>query len=98
MNFADPQLFVANSAAGWLALNDPIKNIAVTVHQYNGLGSTVPNVLSATCAGVVAWARGHDLKVHVGEIAIDAAAPLDRWRPRRRNGPTGIASASRTPT
>ena len=75
MNFADPQLFVANSAAGWLTLNDPIKNIAVTVHQYNGLGSTVPNVLSATCAGVVAWARGHDLKVHVGEIAIDAGSP-----------------------
>lgn len=75
MNFADPQLFVANSAAGWLTLNDPIKNIAVTVHQYNGLGSTAPNVLSATCAGVVAWARGHDLKVHVGEIAIDAGSP-----------------------
>jgi aryl-phospho-beta-D-glucosidase BglC (GH1 family) len=76
MNFADCATFVASSAASWLTLNDPLNNIAVTVHQYNGLGSSSPTVLSATCADVVIWARSHGLRLHVGEIAIDAGQPM----------------------
>ncbi len=66
------------SAARWLRLKDPQRNIAVTVHSYiydrNDKGS--PTVLRHACMDLVAWARLKGVKVHIGEIAIDAGPNL----------------------
>ncbi len=73
MAYTAASSFVSNgSAASWLALTDPLANLAVTVHCYSGLNSGSPTVLSTACAGLVSWARGNGVKVQVGEIAIDA--------------------------
>jgi hypothetical protein len=74
MSFAAASKFVTNgSAAQWLAtVNDPAKNVAVTVHCYEGLGSAETTVLREACNDVVVWARAHRLKVNVGEIALNA--------------------------
>ena len=73
MAYSAASSFTTNgSAAAWVGLNDPLKNIAVTVHCYSGLASTSGTVLPDACSALVTWARGNDLKVHVGEIAINA--------------------------
>jgi endoglucanase len=73
MAYTAASSFVSNgSAARWLTLNDPLANLAVTVHCYSGLGSTSPTVLSTACTDLVNWARGNGVKVQLGEIAIDA--------------------------
>lgn len=75
MAYAAASSFTTNgSAAPWLALNDPLKNIAVTAHCYTGLGSSGVTVLRDACATLVAWARTNGVKVNIGEIAINAGA------------------------
>ena len=65
--------FVSNgSAAAWLTLTDPQKNIAVTVHCYDGVGSASPTVLRDACSALVNWARTSSVKIHIGEIALNA--------------------------
>ena len=73
MGYSAASSFTTNgSSVAWLNLNDPLENIAVTVHCYAGLGSSSPTVLPDAFSAVVNWARAHGVKVHVGEIAIDA--------------------------
>jgi pimeloyl-ACP methyl ester carboxylesterase len=76
MNYADSGSFMTNgSAQQHLLLNDPLKNLAVSVHNYAGLGSTSTTILRDTTSALVTWARANKVKVHVGEVAIDAGAP-----------------------
>ncbi|HEV7800409.1 MAG TPA: cellulase family glycosylhydrolase [Burkholderiales bacterium] len=73
MAYTAASSFTTNgSAAQWLALTDPQNNIAVTVHCYSGLGSVSSTVLRNACSALVTWARTNGVKVHIGEIAIDA--------------------------
>jgi endoglucanase len=73
MGYTAASSFTTNgSSTEWLKLTDPQKNIAVTVHCYDGLGSASPTVLRDACSALVTWARMHCIKVNVGEIAIDA--------------------------
>lgn len=75
MAYTAASSFTTNgSSTAWLTLNDPQNNIAVSVHCYSGLGSSNPTVLRNACAAVVTWARTNDIKVAIGEIAIDAGA------------------------
>lgn len=79
MAYTAASSFTTNgSAAAWLNLTDPQKNIAVTVHCYTGLGSSSPTVLRDACSELVTWARTNGIKVHIGEIAINAG---DNGRP-----------------
>jgi endoglucanase len=71
--YAAASSFITNgSSTEWLKLTDPLKNIAVTVHCYAGLGSASPTVLRNACSALVAWARTNGVKVNIGEVAIDA--------------------------
>jgi endoglucanase len=77
MDWTAASEFIANgSADAYLQRIDPLANLAVTVHHYAGVQkydlATDSTVLSSTCADLVTWARAHDVKVHVGEIALDA--------------------------
>ena len=79
MNYTDANSFIRNgSDAQWLILVDslPVKNLAVTVHCYSAIDSPIgtvsPTILSDSCKDVVEWARNHDAKVQIAEIAIDA--------------------------
>lgn len=73
MEYTSASGFVTNgSAARWLTLSDPQQNLAVTVHCYSGLKTNNLSALSSACQSVVTWARTNKVKVHVGEIAIDA--------------------------
>jgi endoglucanase len=73
MAYTAAESFTTNgSSTAWLALNDPLNNLAVTVHCYSGLGSASSTVLSDACIALVAWARANGIKVNVGEIALDA--------------------------
>ncbi|RBY97941.1 hypothetical protein DQ237_03335 [Blastococcus sp. TF02-8] len=76
MTWTSAQAFTTNgSAVKWAALNDPLRNLGVTVHCYSGVegaGAASPTVLPDACTALVAWARSAGAKVHVGEIAIDA--------------------------
>jgi len=73
MDYTAASSFTTNgSATQWLGLTDPLANIAVTVHCYSGLGSADPTVLRDACTALVSWARTNNLKVNIGEIAIDA--------------------------
>lgn len=75
MAYTAASSFTTNgSATEWLKLTDPQKNIAITVHCYTGLGSASPIVLRGACSALVTWARTNGIKVHVGEIAIDAGS------------------------
>ncbi len=75
MAYADAEGFTTNgSSAAWLALTDPQRNIAVTAHCYTGLGKTSATILRDSCAALVAWARSRAIKVHIGEIAINAGS------------------------
>ena len=77
MAYANASSFTTNgSSTEWLKLGDPKENIAVTVHCYihrrsDKLSTTA---LRDSCAALVSWARTYDIKVNVGEIAIDAGA------------------------
>jgi hypothetical protein len=90
--FTAARTFTTNgSSTEWLKLTDPQKNIAVTVHCYdgitnlNGVKSTKPTtVLREACSALVTWARTNDIKVNIGEIALDAGA----------NGRPGFCSIS----
>jgi endoglucanase len=75
MAYTAASSFTTNgSATEWLnkPLQDPQKNMAVTVHCYSGLGSPSPTVLRDACSALVGWARTNGVKVNIGEIAIDA--------------------------
>ncbi|HEY0399733.1 MAG TPA: cellulase family glycosylhydrolase [Acidimicrobiia bacterium] len=82
MTWTAASAFTTNgSAAKWTSLNDPQKNLGVTVHCYSGVegaGAGSPTVLRDACAALVQWARPRGAKVHIGEIAIDAG---DNGRP-----------------
>ena len=82
MTWTAASAFTTNgSAAKWTSLNDPQKNLGVTVHCYSGVegaGVGSPTVLRDACAALVQWARPRGAKVHIGEIAIDAG---DNGRP-----------------
>lgn len=74
MAYAAASSFTTNgSSTEWLN-NLVDQNIAVTVHCYSGLGSASVTVLRDACSAVVDWARLHDLKVNIGEIAINAGS------------------------
>jgi endoglucanase len=74
MGFDSASSFTTNgSSTAWTGLTDiPLNNIAVTVHCYDGNSSTSTTALRNACADLVNWARQHELKVNVGEIALDA--------------------------
>jgi endoglucanase len=73
MGYADANAFTTNgSSTAWLALTDAETNIAVTAHCYTGLGSASATVLPDACSALVAWARSHNIKLHIGEIALNA--------------------------
>jgi endoglucanase len=73
MDYAAAATFTANgSSDAWLGLTDPLNNIAVTAHCYLDSGNTKSTALSHACSALVAWARGHNVKVNIGEIAINA--------------------------
>lgn len=76
MAYTAASSFTTNgSSTEWLKLtDDPQNNIAVSVHCYTGLGSESPMVLSEACSALVTWARDNSLKVHIGEIALDAGS------------------------
>lgn len=75
MAYTAASSFTTNgSATEWMKLVDPLKNTAVTVHCYTGLGSASPSVLRDACSALVTWARTNGAKIHIGEIAIDAGA------------------------
>lgn len=75
MAYTAASSFTTNrSATEWLKLTDRQNNIAVTVHCYTGLGSASPTVLREACAALIIWARTNGVKVHIGEIAIDAGS------------------------
>jgi aryl-phospho-beta-D-glucosidase BglC (GH1 family) len=81
MGYASASGFVTNgSDAMWATLTDPLNNIAVTAHCYDGthkLPGQAPSnkptdVLRKACEPLIGWARTKGVKVHIGEIAIDA--------------------------
>ena len=88
MGYAGASSFIHNgSSAEWkklidpLNLADPLKNIAVTVHCYDGVTKLSgqqqevkkpETALPVACEAVVDWARTNGIKVNIGEIAIDA--------------------------
>jgi aryl-phospho-beta-D-glucosidase BglC (GH1 family) len=76
MAFTDAGSFTHNgSAEAWEALtDDPQNNIAITVHCYAGVESHNPTVLREACSELVTWARARGIKVHIGEIALNAGA------------------------
>jgi len=75
MAYAAASTFTTNgSSTEWLKLTDPQKNMAVTAHCYTGLGSATPTVLRDACSALVTWARTNGIKIHIGEIAIDAGS------------------------
>jgi endoglucanase len=79
MAYTAASSFTTNgSSTEWLKLTDPQKNIALTVHCYEGLGSASPTVLRDACSALVTWARKKHIMVDIGEIAIDAG---DNGRP-----------------
>jgi Cellulase (glycosyl hydrolase family 5) len=90
MNYAAAHMFTTNgSAAKYEALFGAEKNVAVTVHCYFGTvdpKSEVSTVLRqafesadvsapAGTPSLIQWARQKNVKVHVGEIAVDAGDP-----------------------
>lgn len=82
MAYTAANSFTTNgSSTEWLKLMDPQKNIAVTVHCYDGITnldgvkSTKPRtVLRDKCSALVNWARTNGVKVNIGEIALDAGS------------------------
>jgi len=66
----------------WETLLDPLplNNIAISAHCYDGtriLPGEAPaekpfDALRTACKDLVAWARAAHLKVHIGEVAVDA--------------------------
>lgn len=73
MDYAAASRFVLNgSAAQFLAKCRDYDNVAVTVHCYTHDIPQSPTVVRDACADVVNWARDNNVKVHVGEIAINA--------------------------
>src|SRR5205823_11202260 len=66
MAYTAASSFTANGrSTKWLTLADPQKNIAVTVHCYDGLGSVSPTVLRDACSALVTWARANGIKVNI---------------------------------
>lgn len=80
MNYTDSNSFVSNgSAAAFLQLTDPANNLAVSVHNYNGLGSSSATILIDSISSLVSWAQTNKVKVHIGEMAIDAGSPTSSY-------------------
>ena len=97
MAYTSASSFTTNgSSTAWENLWLTDKNIAVTVHCYDGITnlnsvkSTKPiTVLRNACSGLVSWARTHGIKVNIGEIALDAG---DNGRPSPINGTPAFCS------
>ena len=71
-----------SNAAGWSTLQDPLNNIAVSVHTYfdaDGGGGADdiadPDIIQQRLQPVVDWARAGGRKVHLGEFGANAATP-----------------------
>lgn len=80
--FADSASFVSSgSAAQHLLLNDPLNNLGVTCHNYNGQIVSKGNPSSSTalrdaCSSLLSWARSNNItKINIGELAIDNGNP-----------------------
>jgi hypothetical protein len=76
INPPNPQLL-------WEAVrpSDPLNRIAISAHCYDGVqilpGNTTnvtkaKDALATACKDLLDWARQHDFKVHIGEVAVDA--------------------------
>jgi hypothetical protein len=79
MEWSSAQAFVENkSADAFLEVrkSDPLNNIAVSVHNYNGPDHP-RNELAVrdACVCVVNWAKNNEAKVHIGEVAVDIGEP-----------------------
>ncbi len=73
MSYTTAKAFTRNgSSSEWLLLRDPLENMAVTVHCYHGVVADHPTALRDAFSSLIHWARTNSVKVHVGEIAIDA--------------------------
>ena len=64
----------------WETLSDPLNNIAISAHCYDGTrilpGEAAVekpfDALRTACKDLLDWARPRGLKVHIGEVAVDA--------------------------
>ena len=73
MCYTNARSFTRNgSSSKWLMLRDPLENIAVTVHCYQGVTADHATALRDSFSSLMNWARTNSIKVNVGEIAIDA--------------------------
>lgn len=83
-NWYDTSPFKKSNAVAWLEnINDPLNNTLVSVHCYfdtDRSGSTNGildvNVVPTDLANVVAFARAHGLKIHVGEFGASSTNAL----------------------
>jgi endoglucanase len=75
MDYTAATRFTTNGSSGaWLELTDPQNNIAVSCHCYLESGNLSPTALSDACSALIDWARSNEVKVNIGEIAIDAGS------------------------
>ncbi len=83
MDWTAASSFTSNgSATEWLTLMDPQKNLAVTVHCYDGVGPDCYDgvdpacltVLRDACSALVTWARMNSVTIHIGEIVLNAGS------------------------
>jgi aryl-phospho-beta-D-glucosidase BglC (GH1 family) len=86
MGFASARLDRSQADLGdpesalWKGLADPLGNLAISVHCYEGTrilpgeaaAEKPADAMRKACDDLVGWARGHGLKVHIGEVAVDA--------------------------
>ena len=73
MDYTAAATFTTNgSAAQWLTLADPAKNIAASAHCYLDSANLSPTAIVDACSAFVSWARTNDAKVNIAEIAINA--------------------------
>jgi endoglucanase len=73
MDYTATTTFTTNgSAARWLTLADPAKNVAASAHCYLDSADLSPTAIVDACSAFVSWARTNGAKVNVAEIAINA--------------------------
>ena len=73
MAYTSASAFTAiENAAAWLGMAEGEKNIAVTAHCYDGLGSSSTTALRDSCSALISWARSNGVMVNIGEIALNA--------------------------
>jgi aryl-phospho-beta-D-glucosidase BglC (GH1 family) len=74
MSYTGASDFLSNgSAAAFLALTDPLSNLAVSVHCYDQFNAHSTSATSHrnACSALVTWARTNKVLVQIGEIASD---------------------------